>query len=66
MNNRLNRGINLARQFARLMVGMPDYDNYVALRAKSHPDEPVMSQTEFFQERQKARYGGRQCTTRCC
>ena len=43
-------------QTARLMVGVPDYDTYVAHRKACHPDEPVMSYTEFFRERQQARY----------
>ena len=43
-------------QTARLMVGVPDYDNYVAHRRAHHPDQPVMSYAEFFRERQMARY----------
>jgi len=43
-------------QTARLMVGIPDYDTYVAHRRAHHPREPVMSYGEFFRERQKARY----------
>jgi uncharacterized short protein YbdD (DUF466 family) len=45
-----------AVQTARLMVGVPDYDTYVAHRKAHHPDEPIMSYVEFFRERQKARY----------
>jgi uncharacterized short protein YbdD (DUF466 family) len=41
---------------ARLMIGVPDYDTYVAHRRAHHPDEPVMSYAEFFRERQNARY----------
>ena len=41
---------------ARLMIGVPDYDTYVAHRRAHHPEEPVMSYTEFFRERQDARY----------
>jgi len=43
-------------QTARLMVGIPDYDNYVAHMRVYHPGEPVMSYPEFFRERQHARY----------
>ena len=43
-------------QTARLMVGVPDYDNYVAHRKAHHPEEPIMSYVEFFRERQSARY----------
>jgi uncharacterized short protein YbdD (DUF466 family) len=34
--------------------------------ALKHPDQPVMSHSAFIRERQEARYGGKQCTTRCC
>jgi uncharacterized short protein YbdD (DUF466 family) len=48
---------------ARLMIGIPDYETYVARRRATHPDEPVMSYEEFFRERQDAHYnfgkGGR-------
>lgn len=52
---------------ARLMVGVPDYDAYVAHRARLHPGEPVMSFEDFFRERQASRYGvngGK--ISRCC
>ena len=42
---------------ARLMVGIPDYESYVAHRKANHPGLPVMSYEEFFVERQEARYG---------
>lgn len=38
------------------MVGVPDYDTYVAHRRAHHADQPIMSYTEFFRERQEARY----------
>ncbi len=45
-----------ARQTARLMIGVPDYDNYVRHRQTFHPNEPIMTYEEFFLERQSARY----------
>ena len=45
-----------AVQTARLMVGVPDYDTYVAHRKAQHPEEPIMTYAEFFRERQNARY----------
>lgn len=51
---------------ARLMVGVPDYDNYVAHTKATHPDLPVMTHTEFFRERQNARYGFSKGRFRCC
>ncbi|MEO5362625.1 MAG: YbdD/YjiX family protein [Magnetococcus sp. DMHC-8] len=54
-------------QALRVMVGLPDYQGYVAHRRLHHPDQPVMSETEFVQERQEARYGGRKGQSiRCC
>ena len=41
---------------ARLMVGVPDYQNYVEHRKTHHPGEPIMTYEEFFFERQAARY----------
>ena len=41
---------------ARLMIGVPDYDTYVAHMRSNHPEQPVMSYPEFFRERQEARY----------
>jgi uncharacterized short protein YbdD (DUF466 family) len=47
---------DMVAQTARLMVGVPDYPTYVAHRNANHPGEPVMTYTEFFRERQSARY----------
>lgn len=41
---------------ARLMVGIPDYDSYVAHCRAVHPDQPAMSFEAFFRDRQNARY----------
>ncbi len=49
---------------ARLMVGIPDYENYLEHRRAKHPGEPVMTYEEFFRNRQDAKYG--RGSTRCC
>lgn len=58
------------REGARLMIGVPDYDTYVAHMQQAHPDQPVMTYAEFFRERQAARYGegsaGSARGFRCC
>ena len=52
---------------ARLMVGVPDYESYVAHRRRAHPGEPVKSYEDFFRERQPSRYReGSGKITRCC
>ncbi len=54
---------------ARLMVGIPDYEAYVAHRKATHPDLPIMTYEEFFRDRQDARYGGGKAggrMFRCC
>ena len=43
MFNDLSRLGKYLGQAARLMVGMPDYDNYVEHMQIKHPDKPVMS-----------------------
>ena len=42
------------REGARLMIGVPDYETYVAHMRQAHPGQPVMSYAEFFRERLKA------------
>ena len=64
---KLSRLWGRAVQTARLMVGIPDYETYVAHRRAHHPGEPVMSYADFFRNRQQARYGdGPGRITRCC
>jgi uncharacterized short protein YbdD (DUF466 family) len=64
LSARLRALIRGLLQSARLAVGVPDYDNYVAHRRTHHPGEPVMSYAEFFRERQASRY--RRGGSRCC
>jgi uncharacterized short protein YbdD (DUF466 family) len=62
--SKIGRG---AARTARLMIGVPDYDAYVAHRRSRHPGEPVMSFEEFFRERQSSRYGANGGKiSRCC
>ena len=51
-------------QALRLMVGLPDYDTYVAHMRATHPDREPMTYEEFFRERQNARYGSG--AGKCC
>lgn len=53
-----------AQQAARLAIGLPDYDAYVAHMRAQHPDTAPMTREAFAIERMQARYGrGR---SRCC
>ena len=49
---------------ARLMVGVPRYEDYLAHMARNHPGKPVMTYADFIRDRQVARYGG--SGLRCC
>ncbi len=53
----------LVRQTAHSMLGVPDYDAYVAHFARSHPERQALDREEFFRERQAARFGS---VLRCC
>lgn len=53
-----------AARTANLMIGLPDYDTYVAHVRRHHPERRPMSREEFIRNRQAARYGaagGRGC-----
>ena len=49
---------------ARLAVGVPDYDVYIAHMRRMHPGLVPMSRETFFRERMEARYG--RARSRCC
>jgi len=55
------------RQTANLMVGIPDYDAYLAHRRAHHPHELPLTREEFVRNRTDSRYGvGTGKMTRCC
>lgn len=67
MSPRLDRArhaIALAVRGMRRISGMPDYQGYLAHLRQQHPDRPVLSEREFFEEYLRARYDGG--PTRCC
>jgi len=53
-----------AARTARLAIGIPDYDAYLAHVRERHPSRPPMDREAFFRDRMLARYGRR--GTRCC
>ena len=51
-------------RLGRRIIGIPDYDTYVAHLREHHPERPVPTYEQFFNERLEARYkggGGRCC-----
>lgn len=61
---RVQRGWRVAARAARLAIGIPDYEVYVAHMREHHPGAPPMDRGAFVLERMQARYGkGR---ARCC
>jgi uncharacterized short protein YbdD (DUF466 family) len=52
---------------ARLMVGQGDYGVYAEHIRRTHPDREPMTETEFFRNRENARFGvGNTSGFRCC
>ncbi len=47
-----------AVRIGRRIVGVPDYERYVAHLREHHPGRAIPSYAEFFAERQRARYRG--------
>jgi len=62
--SRLKTLVSRIRETSRLMVGIPDYDRYVEHVSTNHPERPIMTYREFFNNRQQARYGVGM--KRCC
>jgi uncharacterized short protein YbdD (DUF466 family) len=64
LTDRLRRVWSGAVRTARLAIGLPDYDAYVAHLRLHHPERTPMDREAFFRERLAARYDrGR---SRCC
>lgn len=59
MFDSLNKAGKYLGQAAKLMIGIPDYDNYVQHMKLTHPEKTPMSYEEFFKERQEAKYSGK-------
>lgn len=57
--------LSTLRRTGRAMLGLGDYDAYARHMASHHPEATPMSRTEFFRNRQEARYGGKN-GGRCC
>lgn len=51
-------------QMGRLIVGVPDYDLYLAHMRRTHRDTAPMDREAFFANRIEARYG--RGASRCC
>ncbi len=57
--------LSRARAALEVVVGLPDYDRYVAHLRDTHPGLPAMSRDAFFRARQDARFGSGG-GLRCC
>ena len=54
-----------ADRILRQVVGMPDYDRYLAHQQTCHPGGVPLTRKEFFAQHIERRYGGKN-STRCC
>jgi len=59
MFERWRRWLRFSTQTARLMVGVPDYEAYVARRRHFNPQAAVLSRGEFVRYCAQQRLGGR-------
>ncbi|MBI4501447.1 MAG: YbdD/YjiX family protein [Gemmatimonadetes bacterium] len=48
----------------RTVLGMPDYDRYLEHCRLRHPDQPVLSRSDYFAQYVARRYGSG--PSRCC
>jgi uncharacterized short protein YbdD (DUF466 family) len=61
---RLAAALTRVRAVVHAIIGVPDYDRYVAHLRERHPDCPVPSRRDFERERMSARY--ERPGSRCC
>ena len=58
------RALQNALAMLRRVAGMPDYPAHLEHLRRRHPDRPVPSEREFFEQYLRTRYGDG--PTRCC
>jgi len=51
-------------QVIRKVAGMPDYNGHIEHLRRCHPEQPIPSQRQFYEEFLRNRYGDQ--PTRCC
>jgi uncharacterized short protein YbdD (DUF466 family) len=56
---------HLVAGMLRSMVGAGDYGAYLHHMRAHHPGMPPLDRTQFFRDRQQARYGGKN-GGKCC
>jgi uncharacterized short protein YbdD (DUF466 family) len=61
---RLKRLVRIAGRTFGQVIGLPDYEAYLAHHRANHPEEPAMTREAFYRNRQQARFGSGQ--GRCC
>ncbi|HJP86539.1 MAG TPA: YbdD/YjiX family protein [Gemmatimonadaceae bacterium] len=63
MIRRITAFCSRATSVVRAILGVPNYDRYLAHMRSVHPGDRVMSETEFRHTRMNDRYNR---TSRCC
>jgi uncharacterized short protein YbdD (DUF466 family) len=61
---RLRDRARAVRAACRQVLGIPDYDRYLAHMAAHHPGEPVLTRRDFFAHSIDRKYG--RSGPRCC
>lgn len=49
----------------KVIFGLPNYDQYVEHRKRKHPNEPIMSEKEYYMFALKEKYESGK-VNRCC
>ena len=61
-NDAIIRALKVVRWYVGSVMGDNHYQRYVEHRRATHPDEPVMTEREYW----KARHDGATVQVRCC
>ena len=52
------------RSFIRALAGMPDYQRHIEHLRRCHPERPIPTERQYFEEYLEGRY--QDGPTRCC
>lgn len=61
----MNKWLNQVRCNVKTIFGLPNYEKYVDHHKRKHPNEPIMSEKEYYVYALKERYESGK-VNRCC
>ncbi len=64
--NPIGKRLNHWREALDRLLGLPNYERYLAHMQHAHPEQPALSRRAFYDQAQRSRYESGADRPRCC